>query len=377
MVFGNLHAMCLEDMNGDGKVDLVTGSRFWAHNGNDEADREKAPVYWYESRVGKDGKVRWRAHEVDGHSGVVTQVVCADVDGNGKPDIVVGNKMGIFLHLQKEGPATEEPDDDGLRARGADGRVLNLDFESGDLRDWSAEGNAFEGQPIRGDTVFPRRSDSRSQHEGEYWVGTYEPHHSDSSVGMLTSTPFVVEAPWASFLVGGGQGRDTRVEITDAEGGKVLHSFRGRNRENMEAVLVDLEEHLGKSLRIRLVDQSSGGWGHINFDHFRLWRQRPDGVFRAKQEFAEEQTTGFSPTEAVKRMKVPEGFAVDLIAGEPDLHQPIAMAIDEKGRLWVAEAHSYPTRRAEGEGKDQILVFSFLGCPPIPTDLSSAPGIHG
>ena len=41
-------------------------------------------------------------------------------------------------------------------------------------------------------------------------------------------------------------------------------------------------------------------------------------------------------------MTVPPGFKVTLFAGEPDVVQPIAMAIDDRGRLWVAEAYSYP-----------------------------------
>ena len=45
-------------------------------------------------------------------------------------------------------------------------------------------------------------------------------------------------------------------------------------------------------------------------------------------------------------MTVPPGFKVTLFAGEPDVVQPIAMAIDDRGRLWVAEAYSYPAARA-------------------------------
>ena len=33
------------------------------------------------------------------------------------------------------------------------------------------------------------------------------------------------------------------------------------------------------------------------------------------------------------------------------------MAIDDRGRLWVAEAYGYPLRQPEGEGKDRILIF--------------------
>src|SRR5205085_1774890 len=69
------------------------------------------------------------------------------------------------------------------------------------------------------------------------------------------------------------------------------------------------------------------------------------------------QHAGLSPQEAVKAMTVPEGFQVQLVAGEPDVHQPIALAIDHRGRLWVAEAYTYPTRAPEGKGRDRILIF--------------------
>src|SRR6185503_15775965 len=49
------------------------------------------------------------------------------------------------------------------------------------------------------------------------------------------------------------------------------------------------------------------------------------------------------PERTVAKMFVPEGFKVELIAGEPDLHQPVAFAWDERGRIWVVEAYSYPT----------------------------------
>ncbi|MCW1922348.1 c-type cytochrome [Luteolibacter arcticus] len=61
--------------------------------------------------------------------------------------------------------------------------------------------------------------------------------------------------------------------------------------------------------------------------------------------------------EAAGRMTVPAGFAVDLIAGEPDVVQPIAMCFDARGRIWVAEGLTYPKRAPEGEGKDRIVIF--------------------
>ncbi|MBI4663765.1 MAG: hypothetical protein HY735_33610 [Verrucomicrobia bacterium] len=66
---------------------------------------------------------------------------------------------------------------------------------------------------------------------------------------------------------------------------------------------------------------------------------------------------GLSPEEAAKAATVPQGFSVTLFAGEPDVRQPIAFAIDDRGRLWVAEAYEYPRRAPEGKGRDRILVF--------------------
>ena len=60
--------------------------------------------------------------------------------------------------------------------------------------------------------------------------------------------------------------------------------------------------------------------------------------------------------EAARTMVVPDGFKVTLFAGEPDVLQPVALAIDDRGRLWVAEAHEYPTR-PKGPGKDRIVIL--------------------
>ena len=48
------------------------------------------------------------------------------------------------------------------------------------------------------------------------------------------------------------------------------------------------------------------------------------------------------PVEAARTMAVPDGFQVTLFAGEPDVKQPIGFCIDDRGRLWVAEAYNYP-----------------------------------
>ena len=63
----------------------------------------------------------------------------------------------------------------------------------------------------------------------------------------------------------------------------------------------------------------------------------------------------FTPLEAAKTMQVPKGFNVTLFAGEPNIKQPIAFCIDDRGRLWVAEANNYPDKKA-GK-KDRIIIL--------------------
>src|SRR2546425_4979974 len=100
----------------------------------------------------------------------------------------------------------------GVRPVGKNGKPLNLDFEDGTLKDWKAEGKAFEGQPIKGDTVFPRRNDMRSNHQGNYWIGGVGKIGGDPK-STLTSPPFKTTHPWASFPFAGGPGAPARRRV--------------------------------------------------------------------------------------------------------------------------------------------------------------------
>ena len=62
------------------------------------------------------------------------------------------------------------------------------------------------------------------------------------------------------------------------------------------------------------------------------------------------------PSEAAETMKLPEGFSATLFAGEPDVLQPVALCIDSRGRLWVAENHSYP-KHTDKPASDRIVIF--------------------
>ena len=98
--FSQTHAIRLVDINGDGLNDLVTGKRYFAHMGKDPGGNEPAVLYWFELHRGGDGSVEYIPHKIDNDSGVGTQFEIADMDGDGKPDIVTSNKKGVYVFLQ-------------------------------------------------------------------------------------------------------------------------------------------------------------------------------------------------------------------------------------------------------------------------------------
>ncbi len=61
--------------------------------------------------------------------------------------------------------------------------------------------------------------------------------------------------------------------------------------------------------------------------------------------------------ESMRHMVLPEGFEVQLFAAEPDIRPPLAMAWDERGRLWICESIDYPNDfKAPGKGRDSIRI---------------------
>jgi putative membrane-bound dehydrogenase-like protein len=64
------------------------------------------------------------------------------------------------------------------------------------------------------------------------------------------------------------------------------------------------------------------------------------------------------PQESLRRMQAPPGFEVKLFAAEPDIINPIAFTIDERGRLWVVECFEYPNKTPKGQKpRDRIKIL--------------------
>ncbi|MGN6439536.1 MAG: FG-GAP repeat domain-containing protein [Agriterribacter sp.] len=96
--FSQSHGMAMVDMNKDGNPDLLTGKRFWAHNGNDPGEKEPAVLYWFEYKPGK--QPQWIPHLIDNDSGVGLHIVPTHMNKDKLIDIVIANKKGIFVFEQ-------------------------------------------------------------------------------------------------------------------------------------------------------------------------------------------------------------------------------------------------------------------------------------
>ena len=97
-----MHAMELVDMNGDGLKDIRTGKRFWVHGPTgDKEPAAPALLLWFELHRDGHGNATFIPHLIDDDSGVGTQVAATDLNHDRRPDVIVANKKGIFVHLSE------------------------------------------------------------------------------------------------------------------------------------------------------------------------------------------------------------------------------------------------------------------------------------
>lgn len=103
LVFSELHSVNLADVDGDGLKDIVTGKTYYSHHKQAPMWDAGAVVYWFRLVRTAEG-VDWVPYLADGEAGIGRQLVVADIDGDGLPDLATGGMNGahVLIHERED-----------------------------------------------------------------------------------------------------------------------------------------------------------------------------------------------------------------------------------------------------------------------------------
>ncbi|MBM4001058.1 MAG: glycoside hydrolase family 32 protein [Planctomycetes bacterium] len=170
-----------------------------------------------------------------------------------------------------------------IQAARADEDLLIADFESESYAPWIATGEAFGPGPASG--TLPNQMPV-SGYAGTRLVNSYR--NGDGTTGTLTSPEFTIERDFITFLIGGG-GHANATCMHLIVRGQVVRTATGPNTraggsEALEPSAWDVRELRGQKAVLRIVDEATGGWGHINVDQIAQTDHKPNVAVRQPRE---------------------------------------------------------------------------------------------
>lgn len=228
----------------------------------------------------------------------------------------------------------------GMTSQAADIKVD--DFESKDYsKFWKVEGEAFGTSP----SAQVGRQQPVDGHHTKLMANSF--HKDDAGQGKLTSNKFKLEKKYISFLIGGGshKGKTCLNLLVD---GKIVASATGSNENSLKKAYFDISKFKGSEAVLEVVDAHSGGWGYIMVDEI---------VQTDKLQVKKKRSVSF---------KIPDNYDVDLYADNQLVDNPISIAVDTKGRVYVAEALRFlrgveDTRRYNAWFLDELAINDLQG----------------
>lgn len=151
--------------------------------------------------------------------------------------------------------------------------LLIHDFEGSDYGKWTVSGTAFGSGPARG-TLPDQMNVDGFREDG--FANSF--NGGDDSTGRLISPPFQIERNYIQFRIGGG-GWEDKTCMNLRVNGEVVRTATGTNvdsggSEELQPAQWDVAEFLGTEAVLEIVDNATGGWGHINVDHIVQSDQR-------------------------------------------------------------------------------------------------------
>jgi levanase len=95
-------------------------------------------------------------------------------------------------------------------------------------------------------------------------------HGGDAAVGTIESPEILIDGRRITLRIGGGK-EERRLRAELRVGDQVIAQATGFQSERMELVSWDVAAYRGQRARLRLVDESSGSWGHLTVDEVWIW----------------------------------------------------------------------------------------------------------
>ncbi|GAA5506597.1 PVC-type heme-binding CxxCH protein [Novipirellula caenicola] len=312
------HGLGVGDIDGDGRLDLIEKNGWWKQPDSLEGD----PL--------------WQQHPFAFSPGTGgAQMFASDVDGDGDNDVITSiNAHGFGLvwyeQIKVDDAITFNPHSImGTTAAENPYGVCFSQIHAVELVDINGDGldDILTGK--RHWAHGPRGDSNPGDPAVVYWFEL-------SRLSLADDEDTEAAVQWIPHLIDDDSGVGTEVNVADLDADGDLDVFVG----NKKGTFVHWQQRGG----------AAGTVASSVKPRPRRMDARPatDGL---------PENEGLSPQQAAQAITVPEGFRVQLAAGEPMVHQPIAMTLDDRGRLWIAEAYTYPTRAANGQGKDKIIIL--------------------
>ncbi len=162
--------------------------------------------------------------------------------------------------------------------------LFNGGFEMGGLQGWKSIG---EIGLVTNATGYWAGNISYGK-DGDYLFTGVESFGADTmregNTGTLTSSAFQLGGSgYITYMLGGGNDL-CYVQVIDAVTGEVLGRYRQQAREDgvLKSYVADLSAHVGKTVRIQLVDNATSDWGCVSFDNVKTYyASKPEGFIDA------------------------------------------------------------------------------------------------
>ena len=139
--------------------------------------------------------------------------------------------------------------------------ILINDFESSTYGAWTTTGTAFGSGPALG-TLSGQNP--VTGYQGSRLVNSFL--GGDASTGTLTSPSFTIQRNYLRFLIGAGNQRGKTCMNLLVNGQIVRSSVGMGDREDLSALQWNVSNLINSNATLQIVDNATGGWGHINVD---------------------------------------------------------------------------------------------------------------